>query len=415
VSFGPSHAFGSSDFTLFQCARGSRVLATEMISVAVGWQIYDLTARPASLGYAGLWQFLPGLLLFLIAGHCADRFKHRSILIVCYALYALDAALLAAITLSNRFSLGAVYVLLAAAGVARAFSGPAAQALLPQLVHRNHFPRAVALGSTVFTGSTIVGPVLGGVLYQIAKGPTIVYLAAAVMYLGSLLLTVCVRPSVGKNAESSPGGVLAGFRYIWRRRVIFGCMSLDLFAVLFGGAVALLPVFAKDILHTGPWGLGLLRSASALGAVGMALRLARRPLEDDVGSRMLQCVALFGLATIVFGVSKNLLVSVVALVFMGAMDMISVVVRGILIQLATPPSLRGRVSAVNLLFTGASNQIGQFESGLTAQWFGTVPAVVLGGIGTLIVVAIWAQRFPEIRSLDNLVSTNDCSEDAEGS
>lgn len=399
-------AFGSRDFTLFQSARGSRVLAMEMVSVAVGWQLYDLTGRPAALGYAGLWQFLPGILLFLIAGHFADRFSRRKILAACFALYALDAVLLAAVTVFRHPSPASIYGLLAIFGVARAFSGPAAQALLPQFVIPDHLPNAIAWGSTVFTSASIVGPVLGGVLYQLLKGPTAVYLAAAVMYLCSLVLTVRVRPYEPENRGSSSNSVFAGFGYIWQQRVMFGCISLDLFAVLLGGAVALLPIFAKDILHTGSWGLGLLRSGSAIGAVGMAVWLAHHPIDENAGPRMLQGVALFGLATIVFGVSRNLFISLTALVVMGAADVISVVIRGTLIQSTTPPSLRGRVSAVNLLFTGASNEIGQFESGITAQWLGTVYAVVLGGIGTLVVVAVWTWRFPEIRGMDHLTSTN---------
>jgi MFS family permease len=371
-----------------------------MVSVAVGWQLYNLTGRPAALGYAGLAQFLPGLLLFLVAGHCADRLSRRKILIACFLLYALGAAMLAAITAFRRLSPGTIYLLLAILGVARAFAGPAAQALVSQLVPSNYFATAVAWGSTVFTASTILGPLLGGVLYQVANGPTSVYVVATVMYIFALALTVAVRPDSCQGSELPSASVFSGFRYVWQQRVILGCISLDLFAVLLGGVVALLPIFAKDILHTGPYGLGLLRSASAFGAVITAVWLAHHPLKEKAGSRMLQCVGLFGFATVVFGLSKNLTISLIALVLMGAADMISVIVRGVLIQLATPFALRGRVSAVSLLFTGASNQIGQFESGISAQWFGPIPAVVVGGIATLMVVVIWTWRFPEIRRMD---------------
>lgn len=396
--------FQSRNFTLFQCARAGRALATEMMSVAVGWQVYELTRKPVSLGYAGLAQFLPGILLFLVAGHCADRFDRRKILMLCFASYATCAALLGTLTFGGHVSVSTIYGLLALTGATQAIAGPAAQSLTPELVAAEHFPNAVAWGSTIFTASTILGPMLGGVLYSISRGPSVVYAVAGGCYLWGLGMMVLVDTRTGpaEKKGSSFKTAFTGFGYVWGHKLILGCISLDLFAVLLGGAVALLPVLAKDILHTGPWCLGVLRCSPAIGAVVTALWVAHYPLEKRAGVKMLWCVALFGFGTIIFGLSSNIPLSVAALVLVGGADMISVVVRGTLVQLATPPAMRGRVSAVNLLFTGASNQVGQFESGLTAQWLGTVPAIILGGFGALIVVAIWAWRFPELRRIENL-------------
>jgi MFS family permease len=400
----PGDVFRSRNFTLFQCARASRVLATEMMSVAVGWQVYELTCKPISLGYAGLAQFLPGILLFLVAGHCADRFDRRKILMVCFASYATCSALLATVAHSGHVSVLTIYGLLALTGATQAIAGPAAQSLTPELVTAEHFPTAVAWGSTIFTASTILGPMLGGVLYGISRGPTVVYTVASAAYLNGLGMTLLMNIRAGSIEKKDPSlrAAFAGFHYVWDHKMILGCISLDLFAVLLGGAVALLPVVAKDILHTGPWGLGVLRSSPAVGAVVTALWVAHHPLEKRAGVKMLWCVAVFGVGTIIFGLSSNVLLSVAALLLVGGTDMISVVVRGTLVQLATPRAMRGRVSPVNLLFTGASNQVGQFESGFTAQWLGTVPAIVLGGLGAITIVAIWAWRFPELRRIENL-------------
>jgi MFS family permease len=400
----PGVVFQSRNFTLFQCARASRVLATEMVSVAVGWQVYELTRKPISLGYAGLAQFFPGVLLFLVAGHCADRFDRRKILMVCFASYAICATLLATVTLSGHVAVSTICGLLALTGATQAIAGPAAQSLTPELVPTEHFPTAVAWGSTIFTASTILGPMLGGVLYGISRGPTVVYTVASAAYLNGLGMTLLMNIRAGSIEKKDPSlrAAFAGFRYVWDHKMILGCISLDLFAVLLGGAVALLPVVAKDILHTGPWGLGVLRSSPAVGAVVTAVWVAHHPLEKRAGVKMLWCVAVFGVDTIIFGLSSNVLLSIAALLLVGGADMISVVVRGTLVQLATPPPMRGRVSAVSLLFTGASNQVGQFESGFTAQWLGTVPAIVLGGLGAISIVAIWAWRFPELRRIDNL-------------
>jgi MFS family permease len=286
----------------------------------------------------------------------------------------------------------------------RSLNGPASRAILPQLVPEDHFPSAVAWASSVFQTATILGPAVGGIAYAAFHGPTAVYTTAAVVSTVAVLATLRIKSSV-KPRPREPVNldtVLAGFKYIWREKIILGSISLDLFAVLLGGAVALLPVFAQEILKTGPWGLGLLRSAPAVGAASMALFLAYRPLRRKAGRSMLWCVAGFGVCTVLFGISHNLALSLAALVLVGATDMVSVIVRGTLIQVATPDEMRGRVNAVDMIFIGASNEFGQFESGLTAHWFGTVPAVVLGGIGTLVVTALWAWAFPEMRNADRL-------------
>jgi MFS family permease len=294
-------------------------------------------------------------------------------------------------------------------GIVRAFNAPVSRALLPQLVPEQHFPNAVAWASSVFQTATILGPSAGGVVYAIARGPSAVYGLAAV---AATVATFCAfQIKVESKARSreplNTSNVLAGLHYIWRKKIILGAISLDLFAVLLGGAVALLPVYAREILMTGPWGLGVLRSAPGIGAATMAVYLAHQPLRGRVGAKMLWCVAGFGVFTILFGVSRSLTLSLIALVLVGAADMVSVIVRSTLIQVATPDEMRGRVNAVDMVFIGASNELGQFESGLTAHWFGTVPAVVLGGMGTLLVTAGWAWMFPHLRNADRLTTVRD--------
>lgn len=287
----------------------------------------------------------------------------------------------------------------------RAFNGPAGQAFLPQLVKAEHFPNAVTWGSSFFQTATILGPVAGGLIYGFAGTPAPVYVSAAVGYSAGLLLVSAIRLQVAPRVSvgSDAGVILDGLRYIWRQKLILGCMSLDLFAVLLGGAVALLPVYASEILHIGPNGLGILRAAPGVGAVAVAILLAHHPLRRRAGIGMLYCVAGFGVFTIVFGISHNVALSLVALVLTGAFDMVSVIVRSTLVQLTTPDEMRGRVSAVNMLFIGASNEVGQFESGITAQWFGAAPAVVLGGVGTVAIVLAWNWLFPSLRGVDKLV------------
>ena len=396
--------FGFQNFRLFQIARFCMVLSLEMQSVAVGWQIYEITHRALDLGYVGLAQFLPGILLFLVSGHVVDKFDRRGILVSCYCGYVLCSTLLLVVALRAGKSVGLIYGILILIGVVRSFNGPVSRAILPQLVPEHHFPSAVAWASSVYQAATILGPAVGGVAYAAFHGPAFVYASSAVASTVAALSTMQIKttPKTRNREPVNVNSMLAGFRYIWQEKLIFGSISLDLFAVLLGGAVALLPVYAREILRTGPWGLGLLRSAPALGAATMALTLACRPMRRNAGRTMLWCVAGFGAFTVLFGISHNLVLSLIALVFVGATDMVSVIVRGTLIQVATPDEMRGRVNAVDMVFIGASNEFGQFESGLTADWFGTVPAVVLGGIGTLVVTALWAWHFPELRKADRL-------------
>ncbi len=373
--------------------------------MAVGWQIYGLTHRPLDLGLVGLAQFAPGVLLFLVAGHTADRHARQAIIRICYAAFAFCAAGLLIFTLHGLASVWPIYTVLLANGTVRAFNGPAGQAFLPQLVKAEHFPNAVTWGSSFFQTATILGPVAGGLIYGFAGTPAPVYVSAAVGYSAGLLLVSAIRLQVAPRVSvgSDAGVILDGLRYIWRQKLILGCMSLDLFAVLLGGAVALLPVYASEILHIGPNGLGILRAAPGVGAVAVAILLAHHPLRRRAGIGMLYCVAGFGVFTIVFGISHNVALSLVALVLTGAFDMVSVIVRSTLVQLTTPDEMRGRVSAVNMLFIGASNEVGQFESGITAQWFGAAPAVVLGGVGTVAIVLAWNWLFPSLRGVDKLV------------
>jgi MFS family permease len=397
-------AFTYPDFLRYELARFTIVTALEMQSVAVGWQVYEMTRRPLDLGLVGLAQFLPGILLFLAAGHAADRFDRRKVLVICYAGFAVCSALLLEIALRHSAAVYPIYVVLVGLGVVRSFSAPAGRALLPQLVAPEHFANVVAWNATTFQTATILGPAVGGLLYAFFRGPTAVYAMAAVTSVVAMVAMLQIHPraTARPREEVSLRTVLAGLHYIWRQKLILGSISLDLFAVLLGGAVALLPVYAREILHTGPWGLGLLRSAPGVGAAAMAILLAHRPLTGKTGVKMLGCVAGFGLFTILFGISHSLALSLVALLFLGASDMVSVIIRGVLVQLATPDEMRGRVNAVDMIFIGASNEFGEFESGLTAHWFGTVPAVLLGGVGTLLVVGLWAWLFPELRKADRL-------------
>ncbi|MCP3140007.1 MFS transporter [Pyxidicoccus xibeiensis] len=403
---GPSPAsslFEYRDFRLYQVARFVLTLGTQMQSVAVAWHVYSLTQRPLDLGLVGLAQFLPALLLSLVTGYTADRFDRRKVLLCCYATLGLGAALLWALDASGSRSVWPLYGVLVLLGTARAFSGPAAQSLVTHLVHPSHLARAVAWNSTTFEVATIAGPAVGGVLYGVIHARGVYALCLGLFVTATLMLArMHVRTGRMDREDGSWERLVAGLRFVWNRKVVLGAISLDLFAVLLGGAVALMPIYAREVLHTGSWGLGLLRSAPAVGAAVTAVALAHFPLQRRTGVVMLACVALFGVATVVFGLSTNLFVSMVALAVLGAADMVSVVTRMTLVQLATPPEMRGRVSAVNMVFIGASNELGEFESGLTAEWFGAVPAVILGGLGTLAVVALWAWRFPELRRIDRV-------------
>ncbi|HWY20673.1 MAG TPA: MFS transporter [Candidatus Acidoferrum sp.] len=392
-------AFTHPDFVLFQIARFLIVAAVEMQAVAVGWQVYDITKRALDLGLVGLAQFLPGILLFLVSGHTSDRFERRKVLSICYAGYALCSGLLLFIVERGVHSVKPIYAVLILLGVVRSFNGTASRSILPQLVPEEHFANAVAWNATTFQAATILGPSLGGILYAFFRGPSAVYAGAMLTAVGALLsmFRIKTHPQVRRREPMTTKTVLAGLHFIWREKMILGAISLDLFAVLLGGAVALLPVYAREILHTGPWGLGLLRTAPGAGAALMAVALAHRPLRGRAGPTLLWSVAGFGICTILFGVSTSLVLSLISLVCLGAADMVSVIIRATLVQLRTPDEMRGRVMAVDMVFIGTSNELGQFESGLTAHWFGTVPAVLLGGVGTLAVIALWAWRFPDLR------------------
>jgi len=399
-------AFTHPGFVLFQVARFLIVAAVEMQAVAVGWQVYEITKRPLDLGYVGLAQFLPAILLFPISGHASDRFERRHVLSACYAGYAVCFALLLALVERGVPSIRSIYVVLVLIGIVRSFNSTASRAILPQLVPQEHFPNAVAWNASIFQAATILGPAFGGILYAAFRGPAVVYVVAMATAIGATISSFKIKPEV-KARPREPmtlKTVFAGLHFIWRKKLILGAISLDLFAVLLGGAVALLPVYAREILHTGPWGLGLLRTAPGVGAAIMAVLLAHWPLRGRSGPTLLWAVAGFGVFTILFGVSHSLTLSLIALLLLGASDMISVIIRATLTQLATPDEMRGRVTAVDMIFIGTSNEFGQFESGVTAQWFGTVPAVVLGGIGTLVVIAMWAWLFPELRHAGELTA-----------
>ncbi len=406
-------AFTHPAFVLFQIARFLIVAAVEMQAVAVGWQVYDITHRALDLGLVGLAQFLPGILLFLVSGHTSDRFDRRKVLGFCYAGYALCSGLLLLIAVRGAYSVRPIYLVLILLGAVRSFNGTASRSILPQLVPDEDFANAVAWNATTFQAATILGPSLGGILYAIFRGPSAVYAMAMLTAVGALVSTfrIRTRAQARRREPTTLKTVLAGLNFIWREKLILGAISLDLFAVLLGGAVALLPVYAREILHTGPWGLGLLRTAPGVGAAFMAVALAHRPLRGRVGPVLLWSVAGFGVCTLIFGVSTSLVLSLLSLIFLGASDMVSVIIRATLVQVRTPDEMRGRVTAVDMVFIGASNELGQFESGVTAQWFGTVPAVLLGGVGTLLVIGLWAWWFPELRRAGKLEAIKSLSEE----
>ena len=397
-------AFAHRGFRLFQGARLVSILGMQMQSVAIGWQIYAITGRPLDLAWVGLAQFLPAAVLSLPAGHAADRYDRRKILLICHAAMASLSLALMIVARGGSHDVSPIYVGLAVGGVARAFLGPANHSRLPSLVPVEHFGNAVAWGSSLWQCGTGVGPMLGGLVYGVSGADT-VYATATATSLAALSLIAALdspaRPAAAGGARKR-SSLLDGVRYVRGNPIVLGAISLDLFAVLLGGATALLPVYARDILGLGPIALGVLRSAPGAGAAVTGVLLALYPIDRGSGSKMLACVALFGAATVVFGVSRSFTLSLAALVVAGAGDMVSVIVRSALVQLATPDSMRGRVSAVNMVFIGASNELGEFESGLTAQWMGAVPAVVAGGIGTLVVVAAWALLFPSLRKVDRV-------------
>lgn len=397
-----SRLVAERQFLYFWSGRFTGMTATQMLMVAIGWQMYDLTHSAWDLGLVGLVQFVPALLLTLPAGHVADRLSRSRILAVCMLVQAAASILLLAATtlhFASRELILAVSVLL---GVARAFQMPAQQALIPLLVAPDLLGQAIALGATGMQAAVIGGPALGGLLY--AAGADTVYWVATVLLLVSGILMMLVRYAHRPaTIETSLATVFAGVRFVWANKILLGATSLDLFAVLLGGATALLPMFARDILHTGPEGLGLLRAAPAGGALAISLVLLRWPLHERTGHILLTAVAVFGAATVVFGLSGSFWLSLLALAVTGAADNISVVIRQTLVQVETPNEIRGRVSAVNSIFIGASNQLGEFESGATAALFGPVGSVVLGGIGTLAVAALWLRLFPALAGRNRLL------------
>ncbi len=404
MKFSPSTSvvLGHRPVALFLCARLATFMAFQMLGVAVGWQIYALTSSAMDLGFVGLAQFLPMFLLTLVVGHVADRYDRRNIARICQIIEGLASGILAWASLSGWQSRESILLIIFIVGAARAFEGPTLQALLPGLVPVEDFPRVAAWASSAMQTATIVGPAVGGFLYT--AGPTAVYATATMLYLLAAVFIglIGIRRRLVKHDPVSIASIFAGISYIRRKKVILGAISLDLFAVLLGGATALLPVYSRDILHTGPWGLGLLRSAPAVGALIMSVYLARCPLKHGVGRIMFRSVAVFGIATLVFAVSTSFFLSLASLAVLGAADVISVVIRHSLVQIRTPDEMRGRVSAVNSMFIGTSNQLGEFESGITAAFFGTVPAVLIGGIGTIVVVILWIRLFPQLAGVDTL-------------
>ena len=399
------------DFRFFISSRFLSTVAMQVQSVAIGWQIYDIERTPLSLGLVGLCEFIPMFLLTLPAGEIADRFDQRRVLAFAQALLGICSGLFLLFSLLYPRDALPFYGVLVLFGAARGFSGPSSQSLLAFLVPPERLAKSIALSSSAFTVAVIAGPALGGFLY--ALGPIATY---SISFLGFMSAAALTTTFGGRRFDRSTVAgvsrlerVIEGIRFVRDRPIVLGAISLDLFAVLLGGAVALLPIFARDILHVGPAGLGIPRSAPAVGAALTAFTLSRWPIERRSGSRMFAAVAIFGVATIVFGLSHNFYLSLAALFVTGASDMVSVNVRQSLINFATPDPMRGRVGAVSMLFIGASNELGEFESGITASWFGTIPAVILGGIGTLGVVAVWMWLFPPLRTVDRLTDVEPTS------
>ena len=391
-----------SAFARFLGVRFAVSVAVQMQTIAVGIQIYGLTHDPLDLGLIGLSQFAPFFALVLFAGHAADRWDRRRILLGCLLVLLACALALLACTLTGLRSPAPVFAVMVLFGVARAFLAPATQALMPNLVPARLFSQAVGLNSSLWQIATIAGPALGGALYA-AAGPAIVYAGTSVLLLVAIacLLGIAAPRTPRAGASISWHTLAEGLRFVWRRRPLLGAISMDLFAVLFGGATALLPAYAADILHVGPAGLGWLRAAPGVGAALTGAWLTWRPVGRHAGDAMFLGVALFGVATIVFGVSTHFWLSLAALALLGASDMMSVFVRNVLVQVETPDAMRGRVGAVSAMFIGASNELGEFESGLTAAWWGLEPAVLVGGLATLAVAGLWAQWFPALRRLDH--------------
>jgi MFS family permease len=392
-------------FRSFIAIRTANEVSAQMVNVAIGWYVYAATHNPMSLAWVGLAQFLPNMSVTLIAGHVADRFNRRNVIVVSLLVQTVCLAAFVAVTSAKVPSARPVYLLLLVLGAARSFYYPTMSVMVPHLVNGKEFPRAVAASSSIFQVCSIAGPAIGGVIYAIS-GSGMFALATV------LSLYAALQARRLPSGRSEPGDdeselddkhILAGIRYVWANRVLLALISLDLFAVLLGGVTALMPIYAKDILKVGPAGLGWLRCAPGVGAAMVGIVLAHRTIESGVGRKMLACVAGFGVATAVFAVSKNFWLSLAAMCVAGGFDMVSMVIRQTMVQISTPDKMRGRVSAVNWVFIGASSELGEFESGVTAAIFGTVPAALIGGLGTLVVVGLWSWIFPELPRTDKMV------------
>jgi MFS family permease len=410
-------AWESRDFRFYSAARTIGIMGAEAQAVGVAWQVYQITHSALALGYTGLALFLPGLFFVLPAGHVADRYDRRAVILCCYTGQAMVTGLLLWLSLHGLRNVWVVYGLLFLIGTGRCFSGPAASALVPTLVPKEHFVNAVTWGASIYQIANATGPMIGGLLFTVSlvgmfggkfaalNGAPLVYCFTLLALVSFIVLMSLVKPrGSGEKKGFTLDTMLAGLRYVASTRLLLGSISLDLFAVLLGGAASLMPVFAAEVLHSGANGLGLLRAMPSLGALTVSLTLLAVPLKRKAGQTMLTCVGIFGAATVVFGLSKNIWLSCVALVILGAADMASVVVRSSILQLATPNAMRGRVSSVNWLFIGASNELGEYESGLTAHWWGAVRAVVIGGVASLTVTGLWSVFFPALRQADKLTT-----------
>ena len=394
--------FRNKRFLLYWLARFAATFATQVVIVSVGWQIYDLTRDPWDLGLVGLCQFAPAFFLVLVTGAAADRYSRRLIMAVAVVVEGIGTLMLLYLTHQGLATPGPIFLILIFFGIARAFFGPASQSLVVNLVSRDELANAIAWNSSSWQIAAIVGPVAGGLLYGVS--PLLAYGTGAVLFLAAAGFVLAIKAPAHRrsNEPASLETIVAGFRFIWSEPIVLGAISLDLFAVLLGGAVALMPVYARDVLDAGPLALGLLRAAPGLGALPMALYLAARPIQNHAGAIMFVFVGLFGAFTMVFGISTTIWISVPALMIMGASDMISVYVRETLMQLWTPDEVRGRVNAVNMVFIGASNELGEFRAGGMARLLGAVPAVVIGGVATVGVAALWSWMFPQLRKAQRL-------------
>ena len=393
--------FSYKSFCIFWCVRFLGISAYQILTVAVAWQLYDITSSALDLGLFGLFQFLPALIFALPAGQAVDRYNRVHIVTLCLIVQAGVGACLYLTTAQDFISRDIIFLMALFLGLTRSFQMPAQQSLTPSLVPRKILQNAVAFSSTGMHTAIIVGPAIGGFLYFL--GPDVVYLICTALILSSVILTFFIRYQHKKvTTKINVKELFAGINFIWRNKTLLGAISLDLFAVLLGGATALLPIYAKDILNVGPEGLGILRAAPALGALICALFIAQWPMKTKVGKKLFFSVGVFGISMLVFGISTSFILSVVALVLAGAADSFSVVIRMTLIQLETPDTMRGRVSSVNAIFIGASNELGEFESGATAELFGPVGSIVLGSIGTILVVLVWAKVFPNLLNREKL-------------